>query len=35
MGTLKDFQGRTPEYFNLIAINEKVKDKNPFVVVCL
>jgi len=32
---LKDFQSRCPKMFNMLLINEKVKEKTPFIVVCL
>lgn len=35
LATLKDFKDRTPSNFNMITINERIKDKNPFVVVAL
>jgi dynein heavy chain len=32
---LEDLIARTPEGYNMLIINEKVKDKTPFLVVCL
>jgi dynein heavy chain len=32
---LEDLIARTPEGYNMLVINEKVKDKTPFLVVCL
>ncbi len=32
---LMDYKTRTPPMFNMLTINEKVKEKTPFVVVCL
>lgn len=35
MTTLMDYKNRTPPLFNWIVVNEKVKEKTPFIVVCL
>jgi dynein heavy chain len=32
---LEDLIARTPDGYNMLVINEKVKDKTPFLVVCL
>lgn len=35
MNLITDFKTRAPEGFNMIEINLRVKDKTPFIVVCL
>jgi dynein heavy chain len=35
MNLITDFKTRTPEGFNMIEITLRVKDKTPFIVVCL
>lgn len=32
---MDDYRARTPEAFNMIVMEEKAKEKSPFVVVCL
>lgn len=32
---MDDLRNRTPDYFNMINMEEKAKDKTPFLVVCL
>lgn len=34
-GIMDDYRARTPEAFNMIVMEEKAKEKSPFVVVCL
>lgn len=35
MALIADFRGRTPEGYSMIDLNLKIKEKTPFVVVCL
>jgi dynein heavy chain len=35
MNLITDFKTRTPEGFNMIEINLRIKEKAPFIVVCL
>ena len=35
MGLLTDFKNRTPPEYSMLDITAKVKDKSPYVVVCL
>lgn len=35
MEIIDGFLSRKPAEYNMVAINEKIKDKDPYVVVCL